>query len=61
MDPKIRKQLIKILESGKDIPASFKEVLFPEEEKNGRTEGKGRKSDDGYQAGGSRLQSKGVG
>ena len=33
MDPKIRKQLIKILESGKDIPASFKEVLFPEEEK----------------------------
>jgi len=33
MDPKIRKQLIKILEAGKDIPASFKEVLFPEEEK----------------------------
>ena len=33
MDPKIRKQLIKILESGKDIPASFKEVLFPEEKK----------------------------
>jgi len=33
MDPKIRKQLIKILEEGKDIPASFKDVLFPEEEK----------------------------
>jgi len=33
MDPKIRKQLIKILEAGKDISASFKEVLFPEEEK----------------------------
>jgi site-specific DNA-methyltransferase (adenine-specific)/adenine-specific DNA-methyltransferase len=33
MDSKIRKQLIKILEEGKEIPASFKEVLFPEEEK----------------------------
>jgi site-specific DNA-methyltransferase (adenine-specific)/adenine-specific DNA-methyltransferase len=33
MDPKIRKQLIKILEEGKDIPASFKDVLFPEEER----------------------------
>jgi site-specific DNA-methyltransferase (adenine-specific)/adenine-specific DNA-methyltransferase len=33
MDPKLKKQLIKILEAGKDIPASFKEVLFPEEEK----------------------------
>ncbi|MDD5638691.1 MAG: site-specific DNA-methyltransferase [Candidatus Pacebacteria bacterium] len=33
MDPKIRKQLIKILEAGKDIPVSFKDVLFPEEEK----------------------------
>lgn len=33
MDPKIRKQLIKILQEGKDIPVSFKEVLFPEEEK----------------------------
>jgi len=33
MDPKIRKQLIKILEAGKDIPASFKDVLFTEEEK----------------------------
>lgn len=33
MDSKIRKQLIKILEAGKDISASFKEVLFPEEEK----------------------------
>jgi len=33
MDPKIRKQLIKMLEEGKEIPASFKDVLFPEEEK----------------------------
>jgi len=33
MDPKIRKQLIKILEEGREIPASFKEILFPEEEK----------------------------
>ncbi len=33
MDQKLKKQLIKILEAGKDIPASFKEVLFPEEEK----------------------------
>jgi site-specific DNA-methyltransferase (adenine-specific)/adenine-specific DNA-methyltransferase len=33
MDPKIRKQLIKILEAGKDVPVSFKDVLFPEEEK----------------------------
>jgi len=33
MDPQLRKQLIKILEAGKDIPASFKDVLFPEEEK----------------------------
>jgi site-specific DNA-methyltransferase (adenine-specific)/adenine-specific DNA-methyltransferase len=33
MNPQIRKQLIKILEEGKDIPASFREVLFPEEEK----------------------------
>jgi len=33
MDPKIKKQLIKILEAGKDVPVSFKEVLFPEEEK----------------------------
>ena len=33
MDQKLKKQLIKILEAGKNIPASFKEVLFPEEEK----------------------------
>jgi site-specific DNA-methyltransferase (adenine-specific)/adenine-specific DNA-methyltransferase len=33
MDPKIRKQLIKILEEGKEIPASFKKILFPEEER----------------------------
>jgi site-specific DNA-methyltransferase (adenine-specific)/adenine-specific DNA-methyltransferase len=33
MDPKIRKQLIKILKEGRDIPTSFKEVLFPEEKR----------------------------
>ena len=33
MDAKIRKQLIRILQEGKDIPTSFREVLFPEEEK----------------------------
>jgi len=33
MDPKIRKQLIKILKEGKEVPESYKNVLFPESQK----------------------------
>jgi len=33
MDPKIRKQLIKILEEGREIPETYKNILFPESQK----------------------------
>ena len=33
MDSKIKKQLIKILEEGKDIPEEYKNILFPEGKK----------------------------
>ncbi len=33
MDPEIRKQLIKILEEGKEIPENYKNILFPESQK----------------------------
>ncbi|RLG12927.1 site-specific DNA-methyltransferase, partial [Candidatus Pacearchaeota archaeon] len=33
MDPKIRKQLIKILEEGREIPEGYKHILFPESQR----------------------------
>ena len=33
MDPKIRKQLIKILEEGREIPEDYKHILFPESQR----------------------------
>ncbi len=49
MDSKIRKQIVEVLEDGKKIPASFKDILFPEDKKKKEYElvydGKQRKED----------------
>ena len=34
MDSEIKKQLIKILEEGKDIPEEYKNILFPESKRS---------------------------